>query len=120
MIDHIMVTVKDIAVSKEFYQIALKPLGYRLSIDFEQGGGFGLAGKMDFWINKGDNPTPIHVAFTCPDHITVEAFYKAAIAAGGKDNGPPGPRPQYHPDYYGAFVLDPDGNNVEAVCHAPQ
>jgi catechol 2,3-dioxygenase-like lactoylglutathione lyase family enzyme len=77
----------------------------------------GAGGKPDFWISKGDPKTPVHVAFSCPDRATVDAFYEAAIAAGGRDNGAPGLRPHYHPNYYGAFVYDPDGNNIEAVCH---
>jgi catechol 2,3-dioxygenase-like lactoylglutathione lyase family enzyme len=80
--------------------------------------GFGEAGKPDFWISKGSsNKPPTHIAFRVTSRALVDAFYHAAIKAGGRDNGPPGLRPHYHPDYYGAFVLDPDGYNIEAVCH---
>jgi catechol 2,3-dioxygenase-like lactoylglutathione lyase family enzyme len=77
-------------------------------------------GKPDFWIgNRGEPQSGVHVAFASPDHPTVDRFYEAALAAGGRDNGPPGPRPLYHEHYYSAFVYDPDGNNIEAVCHRP-
>jgi catechol 2,3-dioxygenase-like lactoylglutathione lyase family enzyme len=121
MIDHIGLTVSDYARSKRFYEEALSPLGYSVLIDHEiSGGGFGRDGKPDFWIKAGESNSPIHVALSSPDRATVDAFYEAAISAGGKCNGPPGPRPEYHPSYYGAFVLDPDGNNIEAVCHSPE
>jgi len=82
--------------------------------------GFGANGKPDFWIGgEGGLNKPVHVAIVAKDRVTVDAFYKAAIAADGRDNGPPGLRPHYHANYYGAFVLDPDGHNIEAVCHAP-
>ena len=77
-------------------------------------------GKPDFWIKQGDSPRPIHVALASLDRAGVDAFYEAGIAAGGESDGPPGLRPEYHPNYYGAFVLDPDGNSIEAVCHAPE
>lgn len=126
MIDHTGLTVSDFARSKEFYVKALAPLGYTLMMEFpasETGGafyaGFG-AGKPDFWVSSGaPNDPRIHVAFAARNRATVDAFYKAALAAGGRDNGPPGIRAHYHPSYYGAFVLDPDGHNVEAVCHGP-
>ena len=120
MIDHIGLTVSDFAASKVFFEKALAPLGYALVMEF--GGstaGFGVQGKPDFWISQGPG-TPVHVAILSPDRATVDAFHEAAIAAGGSDNGAPGLRPQYHPNYYGAFVHDPDGNNIEAVCHSPE
>jgi catechol 2,3-dioxygenase-like lactoylglutathione lyase family enzyme len=117
MIDHMGVTVTDIARSKAFYQRALAPLGYELLMDFGVVVGFGVKGKPDFWLAAGANVVPLHVAFTAPLRSVVRAFYDAAIDAGGKDNGGPGVRAQYHPSYYGAFVHDPDGHNVEAVCH---
>jgi len=125
MIDHTGLTVSDPAKSRSFYERALAPLGYALLREIPKeftGGkvvlGFGVAPKPDFWVAEGAPNTPrIHIAFRATDHAEVDAFYKAAIEAGGKDNGPPGPRPHYHEKYYGAFVLDPDGHNVEAVCH---
>ena len=119
MIDHIGVRVSDYAHSKRFYETALKPLGYSVIMEFDDSvAGFGASGTPDFWISQG--PTgPVHVAIQSADRATVDAFYAAAIAAGGRDNGAPGLRPHYHPNYYGAFVLDPDGNNIEAVCHEP-
>ena len=126
MIDHIGFPVADYAKSKAFYAKALAPLGYVLVMEVpknEQGApaaGFGAGGKPDFWIGgEGGLNRPMHIAILANDRATVDAFYKAAIAAGGRDNGPPGIRAHYHPDYYGAFVLDPDGHNIEAVCHAP-
>jgi catechol 2,3-dioxygenase-like lactoylglutathione lyase family enzyme len=121
MIDHSGVSVSDVAKSKVFYRTALAPLGYRLLMEFEQFAGFGVAPKPDFWIGQGKpNVPPIHIAFRAESRAQVDAFYEAARSAGGSDNGAPGPRPQYHPHYYGAFVLDPDGHNIEAVCHTPQ
>jgi len=120
MIDHAGVSVANVATSKAFYRAALKPLGYEALMEGEGFAGFGVAPKPDFWIGEGaPNVPPIHVAFGARSRAQVDAFYKAAMAAGGRDNGAPGLRPQYHPNYYGAFVLDPDGNNIEAVCHAP-
>jgi catechol 2,3-dioxygenase-like lactoylglutathione lyase family enzyme len=120
MIDHTGVSVADLAKSKAFYRAALAPLGYGLLMEFDAFAGFGVAPKPDFWIGKGKpNVPPVHVAFRADSRAHVDAFHKAALAAGGRDNGAPGLRPQYHPNYYGAFVLDPDGNNIEAVCHAP-
>ena len=117
MIDHLAIHVTDAAASKRFYEAALRPLGYTLMMDYgEHAAGFGEGGKPDFWIGTGE-PKPAHIAFRSVDRATVDAFYAAAIAAGGRDNGAPGVRAQYHASYYGAFVLDPDGYNVEAVCH---
>jgi catechol 2,3-dioxygenase-like lactoylglutathione lyase family enzyme len=121
MIDHVGLKVSDVERSRRFYEAALAPLGYRVLMDFgEFAIGFGGAnGKADFWIGVSEPVTVCHLAFASPDRATVKAFHAAALAAGGRDNGAPGLRGHYHPDYYGAFVLDPDGNNVEAVCHAP-
>ena len=126
MIDHIGFPVSDYARSKAFYEKALAPLGYAVIMEVaetESGSpavGFGKGGKPDFWIGGTDQPiSRSHVAFAAKDRPAVDAFYQAAIAAGAKDNGPPGLRPHYHPNYYGAFVLDADGHNIEAVCHAP-
>lgn len=118
MLDHIALNVRDFDASKRFYEAALKPLGCEVIMEFPGVCGFGSEGKPYFWIFQRDEPSaPTHVAFASPDRATVDAFYEAATAAGGADNGPPGLRPQYHPTYYGAFVHDPDGNNIEAVCH---
>ena len=122
MLGHIGIRVKDFAVSKAFYEKALAPLGYKpLYGQDDMYYGFGVE-QPDFWISIAQEGKPVstsvHVAFNSPDHATVQAFYDAAIAAGGKDNGAPGPRAEYSPTYYGGFVLDPDGNNIEAVCHA--
>jgi catechol 2,3-dioxygenase-like lactoylglutathione lyase family enzyme len=125
MIDHIGFSVSDYPRAKAFYEKALAPLGYVLVMEVQQdandapAAGFGAGGKPDFWIGgEGGLNKPVHIAITAKDRPAVEAFYKAAIAAGARDNGPPGLRPHYHATYYGAFVLDFDGHNIEAVCHA--
>jgi catechol 2,3-dioxygenase-like lactoylglutathione lyase family enzyme len=120
MLDHVTVGVIDVERSKSFYDQALVPLGIsRLHTEAETFAGYGSGGKAYFWIGLKQAPqTGAHIAFATPDKSKVDAFYAAALKAGGKDNGPPGLRPQYHSDYYGAFVLDPDGHNIEAVCHA--
>ncbi len=128
MIDHLGISVTDVSAVKAFYVRALAPLGYTLLAEFtgEQAGGFvgagfGVAPKPDFWIAQGrPQRPPVHLAFRARTRAEVDAFHAAALAAGGRDNGRPGLRPHYHPNYYGAFVLDADGNNIEAVCHAPQ
>ena len=117
MIDHIGVQVTALDASVAFYTRALAPLGYELIMRWKQTAGFGFAGKPDFWIGAGKPNDKLHVAFRAKGRSDVRAFYDAAMAAGGTDNGPPGIREVYHPSYYGAFVLDPDGHNVEAVCH---
>ena len=122
MLDHVGINVSDYARSRDFYARALAPLGYELLMEPMDGiCGFGRHHKPDFWIAGIREPTTtnVHVALAAPDRPTVDAFHAAAIAAGGTDNGPPGVRAHYHPSYYGAFVLDRDGNNIEAVCHFP-
>ena len=128
MIDHVGFPVSDYRRSKAFYEKALAPLGYTLVMEVGAdvtgsgavAAGFGVNDKPDFWIGgEGGLDKPLHVAIVAKDRATVDAFYKAALAAGGIDNGAPGLRPHYHPDYYGAFVRDPDGHNIEAVCHRP-
>ena len=120
-IDHIGLDVSDYEQSKAFYEKALAPLGVKLMMEpVAEIGGFG--GDFPFfWIGKRNRGGQggVHVAFTARDREMVDAFHAAALAAGGTDNGGPGVREIYHPHYYGAFVLDPDGNNVEAVCHKP-
>ncbi|WP_346838599.1 VOC family protein [Microbulbifer sp. SAOS-129_SWC] len=121
MLDHIGLHVHSYERSKAFYRQALAPLGYELILEFADWAGFGWAGKADFWITGGKSTAPgIHVAFRADDRDIVDAFYKAALEAGGKDNGAPGERPEYHEHYYGAYVIDPDGHNIEVVCHTPQ
>jgi catechol 2,3-dioxygenase-like lactoylglutathione lyase family enzyme len=128
MLDHIGLAVADLTRSKHFFTAALDPLQITLLFELtpEQTGqhahaGFGKNDKPFFWIGDGRAPTgSTHVAFTAQSRSAVTAFYQAALRAGGRDNGPPGLRPYYHPNYYGAFVLDPDGNNIEAVCHKPE
>jgi catechol 2,3-dioxygenase-like lactoylglutathione lyase family enzyme len=124
MIDHVGFPVSDYARSKVFYEKALAPLGYTLIKEVPQNqydakaAGFGANGKPDFWIGgEGGLNKPLHIAIATKDRAAVDAFYQAALAAGAKDNGAPGVRAHYHPNYYGAFVLDPDGHNIEAVCH---
>ncbi|OAE58285.1 VOC family protein [Achromobacter mucicolens] len=127
MLDHITIHVSDFKRSRAFYQSALAALGYVPRKTFETDMGFGASDPADadnpggeFWIHEGTPCTPrVHVAFRARSRDEVDAFHRAALAAGGRDNGPPGLRPHYHPNYYGAFILDPDGYNVEAVCHRP-
>ncbi|HEY7530687.1 MAG TPA: VOC family protein [Gemmatimonadota bacterium] len=121
MIDHVSVLVGDLARSKEFYVAALGPLGYSAILEFPSSIGLGAAGKPDLWLtlDTRGHIHPVHVAVRAGSRADVDAFHRSATAAGGKDNGPPGVRPHYHPHYYGAFVLDPDGHNLEAVCHDP-
>ncbi len=123
MLDHVGIEVSDFELSKAFYEKALEPLGIELLMEFEGSAGFGKetehGPKPFFWVGSRGRPTVIgaHIAFGARRTEQIDAFHAAALAAGGTDNGAPGPRPIYHPGYYGAFVLDPDGNNVEAVCH---
>ncbi len=120
ILDHIGFNVSDLARSKDFYLQALAPLGIGVAIEGEGWAMLGRPGKPQFWIGSmGPSPGPVHLAFAADTREQVRRFYKAAIAAGGKDNGPPGLREHYHPGYYGAFVIGPDGHNIEAVCHKP-
>jgi catechol 2,3-dioxygenase-like lactoylglutathione lyase family enzyme len=120
MLDHLTLKVRDLSKAKAFFSAALKPLGYATQMEFEGYAGLGEPGKPDLWLRQApDEVTPTHVAFTARDRRMVDAFHQAALAAGGKDNGEPGVRADYHPTYYAAFVLDADGHNIEAVCHAP-
>jgi catechol 2,3-dioxygenase-like lactoylglutathione lyase family enzyme len=127
MIDHVGLQVSDPETSRKFYDNALAPLGYKMMMEvpkeFTEGKvslGYGVPPKVDFWMSEGTPNKPLlHVAFRAENHRQVDEFYKAALAAGGRDNGAPGARPHYHKHYYGAFVLDPDGHNIEAVCHLP-
>ena len=127
MIDHTGIAVSDFEAAKRFYDAALAPLGASLvmTVPEEFTGGLKLCGygytRPQFWINEGEEPGPgRHYAFTPDTRAEVDAFYEAAMEAGGRDNGKPGVRAHYHPNYYAAFVFDPDGNNIEAVCHTPE
>ncbi|HEX6928388.1 MAG TPA: VOC family protein [Gammaproteobacteria bacterium] len=121
IIDHIGLAVSDYEKSKAFYVKALAPLGIELVMEIKGHAGFGRDGKPEFWISSEKTPgTRIHVAFDATSRDQVNAFHETALAAGALDNGAPGLRQIYHPDYYGAFVLDPDNHNIEAVCHKPE
>lgn len=118
ILDHIGYNVRDFAASKAFFEKALAPLGIVVAAEGEGWAMMGRDGKPQFWFGAfGPALTGVHVAFAAADREAVRRFHAAALAAGGKDNGGPGIRAQYHPNYYGAFVFDPDGNNIEAVCH---
>ncbi|HEX3499775.1 MAG TPA: VOC family protein [Stellaceae bacterium] len=129
MIDHLTIGVGDIARSRAFYDAALAPLGYRRSLDHGEGSGYsptdagpGVVHPRDFWIVAAAGATAapgFHFAFKAPHRPAVDAFHAAALGAGGRDYGAPGLRPRYHANYYGAFVIDPDGHRIEAVCHIP-
>jgi catechol 2,3-dioxygenase-like lactoylglutathione lyase family enzyme len=118
LFDHVKVPVRDLMRSRAFYERALQPFGVRV-VENPQGPGFAIDDDGgDFWITEQEvSPGSVHIAFAAPSRETVDAFHAAAVAAGGVDNGGPGLRPQYHSGYYAAFVLDPDGNNIEAVFH---
>jgi catechol 2,3-dioxygenase-like lactoylglutathione lyase family enzyme len=136
MLDHVSLRVADYGRSMEFYRAVLAPLGYKLGMEGTSGAGFSSGRIPAFWIKQGEltgragtvEPTPqagcggpqLHVAFVGENRAAVDAFHRAALAVGARDNGPPGLRPEYHANYYGAFVLDPDGHNIEAVCHKPE
>jgi len=120
IIDHIGIAVSDFEQSKTFYRLALAPLGIEPVMEVEGWAGMGRGGKPEFWFGEGSQPqVKMHIAFVARSREEVDAFHAAAIAAGGADNGPPGIREIYHPDYYGAFVICPNGHNIEAVCHNP-
>ncbi|MGB3387419.1 MAG: VOC family protein [Pseudaminobacter sp.] len=127
MIDHLGICVADFDASKAFYDKVMAPLGASLlmMVPTEHTGGVKVGGygreRPTFWLHEGAETGPgRHIAFSARSRAEVDAFHKAALEAGGRDNGTPGLRPHYHPDYYGAFVFDPDGNNIEAVCHLPE
>ena len=120
MIDHFTLTVADLERSKTFYTEALRPLGYAIRMDFGEMVGFGDSQKPYFWLKTGAQPSQaMHIAFEAKNRGAVDSFHAAALGAGARDDGKPGVRPDYHPHYYGAFVIDPDGHPIEAVCHAP-
>ncbi|MCC6198587.1 MAG: VOC family protein [Burkholderiales bacterium] len=121
MFDHIGFGATDLARSKAFFLAALAPLGVTVAMEGPYGVGLGRNGKPSLWLSATtEKPARLHIAIAAETRAQVDAFYRAALAAGGKDNGPPGVRAHYHPDYYGAFVIGPDGHNVEAVCHKPE
>ena len=117
VLDHVGLAVSDLAAARAFYAAALEPLGFGVVMEFPGVIALGLPQQPELWMHQGAPSAPIHIAFHAADRERVDAFHAAAMAAGGTDNGAPGVRPQYHPGYYGAYVLDPDGNNVEAVHH---
>ena len=118
MYDHIGLKVGDLDASVRFYSAALAPLGYQLCSRDASGAGFGPRGESALWLypHKGPQGAGAHVAFRAPDHAAIQKFHSEGVKAGGRDNGPAGPRTEYSPTYYAAFLIDPDGNNVEAVC----
>lgn len=120
IIDHIGVGLTDYEAGKTFFAAALAPLGVSLLMEFHGHAGFGKEGKPEFWISQGAAAAPLHIAFSAADRAAVRAFHQAALAAGARDNGAPGVRELYHPNYYGAFVIGPDGHNIEAVCHTAE
>ncbi len=121
MFDHVGFGVSDVAASKAFFLQALQPLGVAVVMEGPYGVGLGQGRKPSLWLHAtADKPARLHLAFAAATRAQVDAFHAAALAAGGTDNGPPGLRPHYHANYYAAFVIGPDGHNVEAVCHAPQ
>ena len=123
MLDHIGFNISTMTRSRAFYDAALAPLGITQIMEFRGWVGYGRNGKPEFWIGKQKDARlegVLHVAFSAGTRSEVNRFHEAALAAGGRDNGEPGLREQYHPDYYAAFVIDPDGHNIEAVCHLPE
>jgi catechol 2,3-dioxygenase-like lactoylglutathione lyase family enzyme len=122
MFDHIGLSVRDVSKTRAFYTVALAPLGFGVQFDKMPGVvAFGTPGRPQLWFTqKADGPTGVHIALVAANRAHVDAFHAAALAAGGKDNGAPGLRPHYQPNYYGAFVIDPDGHNLEAVCHTAE
>ena len=120
MFDHIGVGVSDLKASKAFFLRALAPLGVAVVMEVSDAVGLGREQKPSLWLGATEGkPPPLHIAFAADNRSQVDEFYHEAVAAGGKDNGPPGIRPQYHANYYAAFVIGPDGHNIEAVCHRP-
>jgi catechol 2,3-dioxygenase-like lactoylglutathione lyase family enzyme len=119
MLDHVTLRVHDLAASKAFYLAALAPLGYTVLHDFPEAVGLGAGGKADLWLTPDPSAAPQHVAFAAPTRAAVDAFHAAGLAAGARDNGAPGLRAHYHPNYYGAFIDDPSGHHMEAVIHTP-
>jgi catechol 2,3-dioxygenase-like lactoylglutathione lyase family enzyme len=121
ILDHIGINVSDFVATKAFFMRALEPLGIGVVLEGDGWAMIGRDGKPQLWFGSfGSAPGAIHIAFSAADREQVRKFHAAALAAGGKDNGAPGIREHYHPNYYGAFVIGPDGHNIEAVCHAPE
>jgi catechol 2,3-dioxygenase-like lactoylglutathione lyase family enzyme len=121
MFDHLGFGVSNLAEAKAFFLQALRPLDVTVAMEGPYGVGLGRRGKPSLWLYEtASDPAPLHLAFAAETRAQVDAFHEAALAAGGKDNGAPGLRPHYHPNYYAAFVIGPDGHNVEAVCHKPE
>jgi catechol 2,3-dioxygenase-like lactoylglutathione lyase family enzyme len=120
MLDHVAINVRSLSTAKAFYEQALEPLGYSVGMEVGEHVGFRSAeGELDFWLSERGEPAPTHVAFRAPDRGRVDAYHGAALAAGGTDNGAPGIREEFHENYYAAYVLDREGNNIEVVCQQP-
>jgi catechol 2,3-dioxygenase-like lactoylglutathione lyase family enzyme len=119
MLDHLAIGVRDLAASRAFYEAARAPLGFGVVMERDDRVALGPTARPIFWLVDREPASGVHTAFQADSRERVDAFHAAALAAGGHDNGHPGLRPEYHPHYSGAFVLDPDGNNAEAVCHTP-
>lgn len=120
MLDHVGINVRSLSTAKTFYAQALAPLGYGVGLEVGEHVGFRSAdGELDFWLSERGEPSPTHVGFRAADRAAVDAFHESALAAGGTDNGAPGVREEFHESYYAAYVLDPEGNNIEAVCQQP-
>ena len=120
ILDHLTLPVVDLEASKRFFRQALAPLGIGIVVEFDRVVAFGRNGKGELWLAGGEGRPPLHIAFAARTRAEVDAFHAAALAAGARNNGAPGLRPAYHASYYGAFVIAPEGHNVEAVCHAPE
>jgi catechol 2,3-dioxygenase-like lactoylglutathione lyase family enzyme len=121
MIDHVSLPASDLAASRAFYSNALAPLGYEILFEEASYVGFGVPPKPEFFLIKSDSAiAPLHVAFSASKRALVDSFYASTMASGGRDNGKPAVCPEYHPNYYGGFVFDPDGHNIEAVCHTAE
>jgi catechol 2,3-dioxygenase-like lactoylglutathione lyase family enzyme len=123
MLDHLSIQCSDVAASSAFYDAVLATIGGTRVMDFGEVIGYGVPPMPDFWLgplDSGDGFRESHIAFSAPDRAAVDAFHAAALAAGAESLHEPRIWPEYHPNYYGAFVRDPDGNNVEAVCHQPE
>jgi catechol 2,3-dioxygenase-like lactoylglutathione lyase family enzyme len=120
ILDHLTLPVADFEASRQFYRQALAPLGIGVVFEHDRVAAFGRDGKGELWLAGAEAHPPLHIAFAARSRAEVDAFHAAALTAGARSNGAPGLRPIYHPNYYGAFVIAPEGHNIEAVCHDPE